>query len=60
MNDDLTPEQDREYALGRLRSFAMMKGLSGDDIVLIFHAGMGAARYLRPEVLGKPAEGEAA
>ena len=45
---DLTPEQVREHHLSRIRDYAADHNLSGEDIALIFNAGLAAARSLRP------------
>lgn len=53
---ELTPEQVREHHLSRIRAYAVEHDLDGEDIALIFNAGLAAARRLRPELV----KGEAA
>lgn len=48
---ELTPEQVREHHLSRIRDYAAQNGLSGEDIALIFNAGLAAARSLRPDLV---------
>lgn len=47
---DLTPEQVREHHLSRIREYAVQHDLAGEDIALIFNAGLAAARSLRPDL----------
>ncbi|ENE1252685.1 hypothetical protein ABM187_002887 [Stenotrophomonas maltophilia] len=48
---DLTPEQVREHHLSRIREYAVQHDLAGEDIALIFNAGLAAARTLRPDLV---------
>jgi hypothetical protein len=48
---ELTPERVREHHLSRIRDYATEHNLSGEDIALIFNAGLAAARSLRPELV---------
>ncbi len=48
---ELTPEQVREHHLSRIRAYAAEHNLDGEDIALIFNAGLAAARSLRPDLV---------
>ncbi|EED40484.1 MULTISPECIES: hypothetical protein [Stenotrophomonas] len=50
---DQTPEQVREHHLSRIREYAVQHDLAGEDIALIFNAGLAAARSLRPDLIKK-------
>ncbi len=52
---DLTPEQVREHHLARIREYAVQHDLTGEDIALIFNAGLAAAGALRPELVREAA-----
>lgn len=47
----LTPEQSREHHLARIRDYAIRNGLSGEDLALLFEAGLAAAGRLRPDLV---------
>jgi len=53
MTDELTPKQELEYHLSRIRLYADTHGISGEDVAAIFEAGIGAAARLRPEIVAK-------
>lgn len=48
--NELTVEEAREYAIAQIRGYALTHGLGGEDIRAIFHAGVGAAHFLRPDI----------
>jgi hypothetical protein len=48
---ELTPDQVREHHLSRIKDYALQHGISGEDIALIFNAGLAAARSLRPDLV---------
>jgi len=50
---ELTPEQVREHHLSRIRDYAVEHGVTGEDIALIFSAGLAAARSLRPDLVAQ-------
>ncbi|WP_164087192.1 hypothetical protein [Stenotrophomonas maltophilia] len=52
---ELTPEQVREHHLSRIRDYAVQHDLAGEDIALIFNAGLAAARSLRPDLVAEVA-----
>ncbi|CRD53014.1 MULTISPECIES: hypothetical protein [Stenotrophomonas] len=54
---DQTPEQAREHHLSRIREYAVQHDLAGEDIALIFNAGLAAARTLRPSLFEQVATG---
>ncbi|HDX0898638.1 TPA: hypothetical protein RNS99_000516 [Stenotrophomonas maltophilia] len=54
---DQTPEQVREHHLSRIREYAVQHDLAGEDIALIFNAGLAAARSLRPALFEQVAPG---
>ena len=41
-----------EHGLNRLRNFAIEHGITGDGLVLIFEAGIGPVKQLRPSTFG--------
>lgn len=47
---ELTPEQAREHHLSRIRAYAVEHDLAGEDIALLFNAGLAAAKSLRPDL----------
>jgi len=48
---ELPPDRVREHHLSRIREYAVQYDLSGEDIALIFNAGLAAARSLRPDLV---------
>ena len=52
MSAELTREAELEHGLNRLRNFAIEHGITGDGLVLIFEAGIGPVKQLRPDVFG--------
>ena len=48
---EMTPEQVREHHLSRIRAYAVDHDLDGEDIALVFNAGLAAARSLRPDLV---------
>lgn len=53
MSAELTREAELEHGLSRLRHFALEHGITGDGLVVIFEAGIGPVKQLRPDVFGQ-------
>lgn len=53
METDLTPKQELEYHLSRIRDYAETHEISGESVATIFEAGISAAARLRPELVAK-------
>lgn len=51
---ELTPSQSREHHIARIRDYAVTHGLTGEDIALLFEAGLAAAGRLRPDLTVSP------